>query len=52
MWETGGENMALPEEPRNDGRMSPGNTWVVHMPLHRPGSPERPQVMPRGPFHG
>jgi hypothetical protein len=52
MWETGGENVSLLGEPRNDGGLSPEGTWVVHMPLHRPARSDQPVFMRHGPFHG
>jgi len=52
MWETGGENVSLPEDPRNGKGMSPEGTMVVHRPLHRPAGSDRPPFMPHEPFHG
>jgi hypothetical protein len=52
MWETGGENVSLPRDPRNDRSLSPEGTCVVHMSLHRSPWSDRPPFMPHGPFHG
>jgi hypothetical protein len=52
MWETGGENVSLLRNLRDDKGLSPEGTRVVHMPLHRPAWSDRAPFMPRGPFHG